>query len=165
MSFLLYNTVRHIRLNSSHPRNLRPTWQGDSVGRFEGDTLVVDTVGIKAAPISTVDPFGTPHSASMHVVERFRLIDGAAAAEAQRKNGAVFRAAPPYGRGTIDPDTSKKGLQIEFTVEDQKTFTTPWSGLVTYRPTVGEWPESVCAENPRFSGADTPNPRAQVPDF
>jgi hypothetical protein len=86
--------------------NLAPSWQGHSVGRYEGDTLVIDTVGIKAAPLSTVDPFGTPHSNALHVVERYRLIDGEVAAEAQRKNGAIYRPTPPYERGTIDPDTA-----------------------------------------------------------
>jgi hypothetical protein len=116
--YLLYNTVRHIRLNAPHPENLTPSWQGHSVGSYEGGTLVIDTVGIKVAPLSTVDAFGTPHSKALHVVERYRLIDGEAAAEAQRKHGAEFRPNPPYGRGTIDQDTSKKGLQVEFTVED-----------------------------------------------
>jgi hypothetical protein len=113
--YLLYNTVRRVRLNALHPDNPTPSWQGHSVGRYEGDTLVIDTVGIKVAPFSTVDPFGTPHSTALHVVERYRLIDGEAAAEAQRKHGAVYRPSPPYGRGTIDPDTGKKGLQVEFT--------------------------------------------------
>jgi hypothetical protein len=94
------------------------------------------------------------------VVERYRLIDGAAAAEAQRKHGAEFRPNPPYGRGTIDPDTAKKGLQVEF--EDPGVFTTPWSGRVTYRPLVGDWPEAVCAENPYL---DVAVPAAQTPDF
>ena len=126
--YLLYNTVRHVRLNAPHPENLTPSWQGHSVGWYEGDTLVIDTAGIKNAPFSTVDPFGTPHSNAMHVVERYRPIDGEAAAKAQRKNGAIDRPNPPYGRGTIDPDTAKKGLQVEFTVEDPGVFTTPWSG-------------------------------------
>src|SRR4029077_6579628 len=79
--YLLYNTVRHVRLNASHPKNATPSWQGNSVGHYEGDTLVVDTTGIKVAPFSTVDAFGTPHSKALHVVERYRLIDGEAAAE------------------------------------------------------------------------------------
>src|SRR4029077_7820811 len=49
--YLLYNTARHARLNARHPENLTPSWQGNSVGRFEGDTLVVDTTGIRNAPI------------------------------------------------------------------------------------------------------------------
>ena len=163
--YLLYNTVRHVRMNASHPKTVTPSWQGNSVGRYEGDTLVVDTVGIKVAPFSTVDAFGTPHSKALHVVERYRLIGGEAAAETQRKNGAVYRPVPPYGRGTIDPDTAKKGLQVEFTVEDEGVFTTPWSGRVTYRRLIGDWPEAVCAENPHFLGTDAAAPTASKPDF
>ena len=163
--YLLYNTVRHVRLNASHPKNPTPSWQGHSVGRYEGDTLVIDTAGIRNAPFSTIDAFGTPHSKALHVVERYRLIDGEAAAEAQRKNGALYRANPPYGRGTIDPDTGKKGLQVEFTVEDEGVFTTPWSGRVTYRRLIGDWPEAVCAENPHFLGTATAAPTADRPDF
>ncbi|HMI96931.1 MAG TPA: hypothetical protein VK479_10505, partial [Micropepsaceae bacterium] len=37
--------VRRIRLNDAHPLRVTPSWYGDSVGHFEGDTLVVDTVG------------------------------------------------------------------------------------------------------------------------
>ena len=163
--YLLYNTVRHVRMNASHPKTVTPSWQGNSVGRYEGDTLVIDTTGIKAAPISTVDAFGTPHSKALHVIERYRLIDGEAAAENQRRQGAIYRPSPPYGRGTIDPDTEKKGLQIEFTVEDEGVFTTPWSGRVTYRRLIGDWPEAVCAENPNFFGADAATPTADRPDF
>jgi hypothetical protein len=163
--YLLYNTVRHVRLNASHPENLTPSWQGHSVGWYEGDTLVIDTVSIKVAPISTVDPFGTPHSEALHVVERYRLIDGEAAAAAQKKHGAIYRPAPPYGRGTVDPDTAKKGLQVEFSVEDEGVFTTPWSGRVTYRRLIGDWPEAVCAENPSFFGTDAAIPTAHTPDF
>jgi hypothetical protein len=163
--YLLYNTVRHVRLNATHPKNPAPSWQGNSVGRYEGDTLVIDTVGIKVAPFSTVDAFGTPHSKALHVVEHYRLIDGEAAVEAQRKNGAVYRPNPPYGRGTIDPDTAKKGLQVEFRVEDEGVFTTAWSGRVTYRRLIGDWPEAVCAENPHFLGTDAAVPTARTPDF
>jgi len=66
---------------------------------------------------------------------------------------------------TIDPDTAKKGLQVEFSVEDEGVFTTPWSGRVTYRRLIGEWPEAFCAENPYFFGMDTAMPTAHAPDF
>jgi hypothetical protein len=164
--YLLYNTVRHVRLNAPHPENLTPSWQGHSVGWYEGDTLVIDTIGIRVAPFSTVDAFGTPHSKALHVVERYRLIDGEAAAEAQQKHGAIYRPSPPYGRGTIDPDTAKKGLQVAFTVDDPGVFTTPWSGQVTYRQLIGDWPEAVCAENPHFLGTNAAIiPMAHTPDF
>jgi len=168
--YLLHNTVRHIRLDASHPATLRPTWQGDSVGRFEGNTLVVDTIGIKADPPSTVDSFGTPHTEALHVVERFRLIDGQIAAETHKKYGARQFQIGGYGMGLTDEDVTKKGLQVEFTVEDAGVFTTPWSGQVTCRhrlpdPDIGHWPETICAENPQFLGSDLSVPHADTPDF
>jgi len=163
--------VRHIRMNVPHPAQVTPAWQGDSVGHYEGDTLVVDTVGLKVGPLSMVDMYGTPHSAALHVIERYRLIDGEAAREAQRKQESAHPDFPkpfyPYGRGTIDPDSKRKGLQVEITVEDPGVFTTPWSALVTYGHVLGEWPEAVCAENIReyYAGQDTDVPRADSPDF
>jgi len=165
--YLLYNTVRHVRLNAAHPRSVMPSWSGDSVGHYEGDTLVVDTTGIKVAPFSTVDGFGTPHSEALHVVERYRLIAGDAAARAQGENGGKPTPTPTFGRGIIDPDTAKPGLQVDFTVEDANVFMTPWSGRVTYRPVIGIWPEAVCQENPHeyYSGRDTAIPEAATADF
>ena len=167
LSYLLYNTVRHVRMNVPHPKYVTPSWAGDSIGRYEGDTLVVDTVGIKEAPFSTVDGFGTPHSEALHVVERYHLIDGRAAANAQEKNGAKYTPAPAFGRGPIDLDQDKKGLRVDFTVEDPNVFTVPWSGQVTYRRVIGDWPEAVCSENPHeyYAGRDTAIPQADAPDF
>ena len=65
--------VRHIYLNRPHPENLEPTWWGSSVGHYEGDTLVVDTIA--QTDIPDTDRFGTPHSDRIHVVERYRLND------------------------------------------------------------------------------------------
>ncbi len=165
--YLLYNTVRRVRINAFHPRKLTPSWAGDSVGHYEGDALVIDTIGVKASPQSTVDAFGTPVTAALHVVERYRLIDGAAATEAQEKNGGKPSTAPPFGRGLIDPDKSKMGLEVAFTVEDPNVFTTRWSARVTYRPVQGVWPEAVCQENPReyYAGRNADIPAAAVPDF
>ncbi len=162
--------VRHIRLNADHPARVTPSWLGDSVGHYEGDTLVVDTVGIKPSPWPVIDRYGTPHSDALHVVERYRLIDGEAAAAAVRQHRSNFTTNPApvqfdiYG-AQFDADTSRKGLQVEVTVDDPKTFTQPWTGLVTYRPASG-WPEMVCAENPREStGPERKLPTAARPDF
>jgi hypothetical protein len=161
--------VRHIRMNVPHAVNATPTWQGDSVGHYEGDTLVVDTIAIKPSPWPVIDRYGTPHSDALHVVERYRLIDGQAAAEAIRKHRQTFTAAPAgrfdiYG-AEFDPDTTHKGLQVEVTVEDPKMFTTPWKGLATYRPETG-WPEMVCAESTReLTGPERELPVANKPDF
>jgi len=160
--------VRRIRLNASHPQKLVPSPMGDSIGHYEGDTLVVDTVGIKPGPYSMVDRYGSPVTDALHVVERFQLIDGAAARDAQEryeKFDGRLNAAPR----TLDPDLSKKGLQIFVTVEDPNVFTTAWSGTVTYRRMAPgmPWLEQVCAENPneyykdRWIGL----PKADKPDF
>jgi hypothetical protein len=164
----LINTVRHVYLNTQHPANLTPSHLGHSVGWYEGDTLVIDTVGIKVTPLSSIDLLGTPHSKALHVVERYRVIDVAAAVEAQEKAGtAPVPGFLPYGRADIDPDKTRKGLQVEFTVEDDGVFTMPWKGRVTYRGLLnGDWPEAVCAENPTFfSNTTAPIPTADMPDF
>jgi hypothetical protein len=158
--------VRRVRLNQPHAAHVTPTWHGDSVGHYEGDTLVVDTIGVKPGPNAAVDMFGTPHSEALHVVERYRLIDYEAAKEGQD------RAEKEYGHPTtapvyVDFDYKGKGLQLQFTVEDENFFTMPWSGFVTYRRATNDWQEFVCAENPHeyYNGTDTPIPQAAKPDF
>jgi hypothetical protein len=66
--------ARHIYLNAPHSANLKSSWFGESVGRYEGGTLVVDTIGLNAKTV--VDSFRTPHTEKLHVVERWHLIDG-----------------------------------------------------------------------------------------
>jgi len=56
-----------------HPKNPDPTWQGHSVGRWDGDTLVVDTVGFNDK--SWLLPEGLPHTDQMHIIERYRRVD------------------------------------------------------------------------------------------
>jgi hypothetical protein len=73
--------ARHVRMNQMHPAKVTPTWYGDAVGHYEGDTLVIDTVGIKVGKYSMVDWYGTPHSEALHVVERYRMLDYEAAKE------------------------------------------------------------------------------------
>ena len=56
-----------------HPKDLDPTWFGNSVGKWDGDTLVVDTIGFNGQ--TRVDTVGHPHSDALHVVETFRRVD------------------------------------------------------------------------------------------
>src|ERR1700674_1733574 len=79
--------VRRIRMNVPHPAQVTPSWYGDSVGHYEGDTLVIDTVGFRIGPFSAVDQYGTPFTQALHVVERYRLIDYEAAREAWERGG------------------------------------------------------------------------------
>ena len=64
--------VRHIYLNVPHSENIVPDYYGESVGHYEGDILVVDTIGISTE--TWADDFLTPHTESLHVVERYRLV-------------------------------------------------------------------------------------------
>lgn len=164
------NQVRHVRLNGQHPAQLRPSWYGDSVGRYEGATLVVDTVGIRVTPMASVEfRSGAPYSEALHVIERYRLIDGEAAKEAseraEKENGLV-PADSSIGDGVgVDPNYQGKGLQVEITVDDKGTFTAPWSALVTYRRASGDWVEFICAENTREFGIGRMPPQTDKPDF
>jgi hypothetical protein len=129
--------VRHIYLTGKHPANVKPSWFGDSIGHYEnGDTLVVDTIGLNTKTF--VDQFRTPHTEKLHVVERYRLIEGG------------------------------KAIEAIATVEDPGAFTTPWRAMQRYRRVEpGPMQENVCAENNEgfFELASDPIPTAPKADF
>jgi len=162
---------RHVRMNQPHPAKVTPTAHGDSVGHYDGDTLVIDTVGIKVGRYTMIDRFGTPYTEALHVVERYRLLPYEAAKEAQERAQKEWPYVAAYG---IDPSYQGKGLQLEFTVEDDGVFTMPWSATITYRRAGhDEWQERVCAENidhyyagaQYYSDKDARIPTADKPDF
>ena len=66
------HTARHIFMNSAHPRGPIEWWMGDSRGRWEGDTLVVDVVHFNDQ--TWFDKAGNHHSEQLHVVERYTLL-------------------------------------------------------------------------------------------
>jgi hypothetical protein len=159
--------VRHVRLNQSHPAHVTPSWYGDSIGRYEGGALVVDTVGLKVGPLSMIDRYGTPYSGSMHLRERFEVITGSAANIATAQHEKEFgRVGGPSGAVPIDASSDKR-LQVVFTLADPEVFTTAWSAAVTYLPTRATWSEYICAENVHdyFSGTVVAVPVAEKPDF
>ena len=157
------NEVRRVRLNQPHPAQLTPSWYGDSVGHYEGDTLVIDTIGIKVGPFAMVDMYGTPHSSALHVVERYRLIDYVNATDALARNEKE-NTRGPYS--DFDENYRGKVLQLHFTVEDPNVFTTPWTATITYRPSVNEWTDLICTENIQwYSGKNAAVPTADNPDF
>jgi hypothetical protein len=139
--------VRRVRLNAAHPAHLAPSPMGHSIGHYEGDTLVVDTIGIKVEPYTVVDRFGTPQSEAMHVIERYRLIDAEEARAVQeRHEQTAGRLGGKEGNTSFVPGY-KKGLQIQATVDDPNIFTRQWSANLTYRRTQDPWEERICAEN------------------
>jgi hypothetical protein len=153
---ILYNhdhDFREVWLNRPHLATIVPSWHGDSIGHYEGDTLVVDTIGIKTGKFSSIDRFGTPYTDRMHVVERYRFIDYDAAKESQARGEKEWGHVGAYD---VDPAYRGRGLQLEFKVDDPGVFTMPWTATVTYLPSIHtEWEERVCAENVEhyYSGA------------
>jgi len=74
MIFEYQSLIRQIFTDGrGHPKELEPTYMGNAIGKFEGDTLVIDTIGFNDK--TWLDPMGLPHSDALHVVERLRRLD------------------------------------------------------------------------------------------
>ena len=74
--YILYEFMgywRPIALGRDHPKDPDATWMGDSIGKYEGDTFVVDTIGFNDK--TWIDQVGHPHSDQLHLIESFRLVD------------------------------------------------------------------------------------------
>jgi hypothetical protein len=110
-----------------------PLYYGRSVAKWEGDTLVVDTIGQTTKTF--VDIYRTPHTEKLHVVERWRMVDGGQA------------------------------MEVTFTIDDPGAFYQPWTGMRHYRRVKQEWGEKICAENNSFNLFDYHVPTAQGADF
>lgn len=67
------HTVRHVFMNRDHPADVTPSWYGHSIGHYEGDELVIDTIGMNDK--TGVDRFNTQHTTQLHVVERYRVVE------------------------------------------------------------------------------------------
>jgi hypothetical protein len=164
--YLRDHEVRRVRLNEPHPPHVTPSWYGDSVGHYEGDTLVIDTIGVKAdRPFAMVDMYGAPFSRALHVVERYRMIDYGEAQAAVARNLKQNARVPDTAS---DLTYRGKRLQLVFTVEDKEFFTMPWSAAVTYERPGQEWLEIACAENSFefYAGRnEAVIPTADKPDF
>lgn len=93
-----------VRIGGKHPDDLQPSFYGDAIGHWEGDTLVVDVVGLNGEV--NADWAGSPLSDKAHIVMRITRID---------KGG-------PY-----------EDLQALVSVEDPIYYTKPWTILKTYR--------------------------------
>ncbi len=107
--------VRHVYLDVPHSEKPIPSWYGESVGHYDGESLVIDTIGFNDKTF--IDNYRTPHTAKVHVTERWRVIEDG------------------------------KFLEVNFTVEDPDTFNAPWSAIQRYRRAQGPMNEQICAEN------------------
>jgi len=128
--------VRRIYLDVPHSAQVSPSWYGESVGHYDGnDTMIVDTIGLSTKTF--VDSYLTPHTDQLHVVERYKLIDGG------------------------------KIMEVLITVDDPGAFTMPWSAIQRFRRVSRQWTEDICAENNfNFLHYEVvPLPQADKPDF
>jgi hypothetical protein len=104
--------VRHVYLDVPHSANPKPSWYGDLVGHYEGDTLVVDTIGMNDKTF--IDAYRTPHTEKLHVVERFRMVDGGKAMQVRITPYAAIQAqsfdTPDYTETGVIPN----GLCVHF---------------------------------------------------
>jgi hypothetical protein len=129
--------VRRIFITDQHAETVRPSWFGESIGRYEGgDTLVVDTIGLQAKN-SYLDWFRTPHTEKLHVVERFKQsVDG-------------------------------KTLDAVVKVDDPETFNAPLYMARSWRKVPNPLFEMICAENngDHFGKNLFPVPHADTADF
>ncbi len=66
--------LRRVYLDVPHTANPKPSYYGESVGHYEGDTLVVDTIGLNDKTF--VDNYRTPHTEKLHIVERWKMAEG-----------------------------------------------------------------------------------------
>jgi hypothetical protein len=130
------NDVRRIYMNQSHSENPKPTWYGESVGHYEGDTLVIDTIGFNNKTF--VDNFRTPHSEKLHTIERLRLVESGKFLEAE-----ILIDDPTVFLKPLH--VTKRARRVEAT-------------LAEWRCAAGEM------NNPFTEGAD-PLPVAENPDF
>jgi hypothetical protein len=158
------NEVRRVRLNEPHRSPLTPSWYGDSVGHYEGDTLVIDTVGVKTdRKYAMIDLFGTPYTEKLHIVERYRLRDYDDVKDALERNNKENWL---YQGDAWTRHRDKKFLQVHLTIEDEGVFTTPWTATMTYAP-AERITEGACSENRRrfYEKDEVDVPRAEKPDF
>ncbi len=148
--------IRHIYLNVPHSKTVKPSWYGESVGHYEGDTLVVDTIGLSDRTF--IDGYLTPHTDKLHVTERFHLTGGGSTLEADIRvedPGAFttpWSAAQRYRRA--EPIKAESPL----VVENDASSSVPEAGPIL---------EASCAENniSYFGGGALPIPTAEKPDF
>ena len=74
MLFEYQSLIRQIFTDGrSHPADIEPTYMGNAIGHFDGDALVIDTIGFNEG--TWLDPMGLPHSDQLHVSERLRRVD------------------------------------------------------------------------------------------
>jgi hypothetical protein len=99
------HSFRQIFMNGKHPDDPDPTWYGHSIGRWDKDTLVVDTVGFNDK--FWFDYLGHPHTEKLHTIERYTRTDlGNMTIEVTIDDpGAYAKPFTTTGRARLQPNT------------------------------------------------------------
>jgi hypothetical protein len=150
-----FSDVRHIHLTDKHSANVKISWYGESIGHYEGDTLVVDTIGLDDR--TWVDGFGTPHTKQLHVIERYHLIEDGKVLEVN------IHVEDP-GAFTMPWDAIQRFRQYEAAVAKVPIERLTQLASAPEGPLV----EMSCTDNPNsyFPGTTAlPIPQAAVSDF
>ncbi len=147
--------IRHVYMNVPHSPDPKPSWFGESVGHYEGDTLVVDTVA--SDPRTFIDQFETPHTDKLHTIERFHMTNGGKTLE-------VNLHVEDPGAFTTPWDAMQRYRRVEPGVADVTESFNALSSTSAAGPIL----EASCAENPNsLFGAEgaLPIPQTEKPDF
>src|SRR6202051_3810679 len=154
MTWQANHQIRHVYLTDKHSAQIKTSWYGESIGHYEGDTLVVDTIGLDAR--TAVDGFQTPHTDKLHVVERFHLINGGKTLEVN------IHVEDP-GAFTTPWNAIQRYRRVEPGVAENPDPLNPVSSTSAEGPMI----EASCAENPNslMGMASIPVPQTIKPDF
>ena len=146
--------IRHVYLTDKHSPQVKPSWYGESIGHYEGDTLVVDTIGLDDRTL--IDGFQTPHTKQLHVAERFHMINNGKTLEVN-----VHVEDP--GAFTTPWDAIQRYRRVEPDIAKNPDPFNPLSSTSAEGPML----EASCAENPNslMGMAAIPIPQADKPDF
>jgi hypothetical protein len=117
---------RQIALNGSHSPDAAPAWFGHAVGKWEGDTLVVDSTGYKGA--TWLDSRGLPHTEDLHIVERIRRDGDTLAVDLTFDDPGAF--TKPWST-QLKFERVQDGSMIEtiFTISDELRFRERFLGV------------------------------------
>jgi len=112
-----------VPFRDEHPKEVDPTWFGTSIAKWDGDTLIVDTIGFNG--FTRLDTVGRPHSDKLHLVQTFRHIDAGRIAYTVTIDDPVYYTQPWTNERTM---TLSNGQLLEYSCEENNKSL--WEGRI-----------------------------------
>ena len=112
-----------VPFKNEHPKEIDPTWFGNSIAKWDGDTLVVDTIGFNG--YTRLDTVGRPHSDKLHLTQTFKHIDAGHVAYSVTVDDPVFYSQPWTNERTM---TLSNGELLEYSCEENNKSL--WEGRI-----------------------------------